>query len=652
MAPRRPIERKSSLAKRSQLRHSGYGRGQIGASTLHPRSSVPNKETNEDKIGNVSEANSSTTTIASTIKALSLNSTRSKASKASTVVSFGSSSISGTTIEGSPGPTREEKDARKRAVKAARKENKNADPNFAYLPKGLNNKIRNKDPLKAKLRRLFKPKKKTIQKPLDRSQPVATPKLRYRTDRPTPAPERYIPQIAPARKLDGKIELDKTGASLCGEFQTLAETQEERDKHVEQAQFQHELRKATEQKLRLEGREQVNDPKIGRAPPITCRALIEPTLPRQTRRNRPELVPIGINEPSTPTERVPPEIVPAERTQPYLQNNDLGKFTQHSHRLDDSAQTSLENLTGQTTPCSSTEVLPYKPRHRSNLSSSKRPYRKQSVTFNESVTQFTIPETDYDTSEITVKASDEAIRNIALTGTVADYNRSLDPRVDPQVDTTISRSPAWNNSGGRSKRSGIHTEDELQALLIAGLREERNVKIKEKDVASQGKFAISQRDNAQGTESFRNIVQFHAVISKRSDGTSKALSEDSVEKGSLGGRNSRVNDFLKHASSTPEFRPASYDTLKNSLLASNTPAPPIPTKSPLRKISRPNLLPAINTSNALKADNFRYRTELKRLTEAHEEKMEFLRKKKQEHRKKHGGLKVSLTLRFADGTKM
>ncbi|ATZ51128.1 hypothetical protein BCIN_06g05600 [Botrytis cinerea B05.10] len=645
MAPRRPIERKSSLAKRSQLRHSGHGRSQIGASTLHPRSSVSNKETNEDKIGNISEANSSTTTIASTIKALSLKSTRSKASKASTVVSFGSSSVSGTTIEGSPGPTREEKDARKRAVKAARKENKNADPNFAYLPKGLNNKIRNKDPLKAKLRRLFKPKKKTIQKPLDRSQPVATPKLRYRTDRPTPAPERYIPPIAPARKLDGNIELDKTGASLCGEFQTLAETQEERDKHVEQAQFQHELRKATEQKLRLEGREHVNDPKIGRAPPITCRALIEPTLPRQTRRNRSELMPIGINEPPTPTERVPPEILPAERVQPYLQNDDLGKFTQHSHRLDDSAQTSLENLTGQTTPCSSTEVLPYKPRHRSNLSSSTRPYRKQSVTFNESVTQFTIPETDYDTSEITVKASDETIRNIALTGTVADYNRSLEPRVDPPVDTTISWSPAGNNSGGRSKRSGIHTEDELQALHIAGLREERNVNTKEKDGASQGKFTIPQRDNAQATESF---LRFHSVVSKRLDDTSKALSEDSVEKGSLGGRNSRVNDFLKHASSTPEFRPASYDTLTNFLLVANTPAPPIPTKSPLRKLSQPNLLPAINTSNASKAHSFiahnqsllaRYRTELKRLTEAHEEKMEFLRKKRQEHRKKHGGLK-------------
>ncbi|TEY63692.1 hypothetical protein BOTCAL_0152g00090 [Botryotinia calthae] len=641
MAPRRPIERRFSLAKRSQIRHSGYGRGQIGASTLHPRSSVSKKETNEDKIENISEANSSTTTIASTIKALSLKSTR---SKASTVVSFGSSSVSGTTIEGSPGPTREEKEARKRAVKAARKENKNADPNFAYLPKGLNNKIRNKDPLKAKLRRLFKPKKKAIQKPLDRSQPVATPKLRYRTDRPTPAPERYVPPIAPARKLDGKIELDKTGASLCGEFQTLAETQEERDKHVEQAQFQHELRKATEQKLRLEGREQVNDPKIGRAPPITRRALIEPTLPRQTRRNRSELMLIGLNEPPTPTERVPPEILPAERAQPYQQNNDLGKFTQHSHRLNDSAQTSLENLTGQTTPCSSTEVLPYKPRHRSNLSSSKRPYRKQSVTFNESVTQFTIPETDYDTSEITVKASDETFRNIALTGTVADYNRSLDPQVDP----TTSWSSAGNYSGERSKRSGIHTEDELQALLIAGLREERNLNIKEKDVASQGKFTISQRDNAQATESFGNINQFHSFISKRLDGTSKALSEDSVEKGSLGGRNSRVNSFLKHASSTPEFRPASYDTLTNFLLASNTPAPPIPTKSPLRNLSQPNLLPAINTSNALKAHNFlahnqsllaRYRTELKRLAEAHEEKMEFLRKKKQEHRKKYGCLK-------------
>ncbi|TGO08522.1 hypothetical protein BTUL_0204g00010 [Botrytis tulipae] len=641
MAPRRPIERKPSLARRSQIRHSGYGRGAIRASTSNPRSSASKRETNEDEITNVSEANSSTTTIASTIKALSLKSTR---SKASTVVSLGSSSVSGTTIEGSSGPTREEKAARKKAVKAARKENKNADPNFAYLPKGLNNKIRNKDPLKAKLKRLFKPKKKIIHKPIDRSQPVATPKLRYRTDQPTPAPERYIPPIAPARKLNGNIELNKAGASLGGEFQVLAQTQEERDKHVEQAQLQHELRKATKQRLRLEGREQLNDPKIGRAPPIARRALIKPALSKQARKNRPELIPIGVNEPPTLTEKVSPGILPAERTQPYIQNDHLEKFTQNPHQLNDSAQNSLENLTGQTTPCSSTEILPYKPRSRSNLSSSKRPHRKQSVTFNESVTQFIIPETVDDTSEITEIASDETIRNIALTGNIVDHDRSLEPQVHP----TQSWSPGGNNSGERSKRSGIHTEDEFQELLIAGLREEGNPTLKEKGVASQGNCTISQRGGNRATESSRNIVQVHSGISKTLDDTSKALSEDRVEKESLGVRNSRVNGFLKHASSTPELRPASYDTITNFLLASNTPAPPIPPKSPLRKLSQPNLLPAINTSNALNIHNFvarnqsslaKYRTELKQLTEAHDEKMEFLKKKKQEHRKKYGDLK-------------
>ncbi|KAF7917287.1 hypothetical protein EAE99_009298 [Botrytis elliptica] len=641
MAPRRPIERKSSLAKRSQIRHSGYGRGAFGASPLNPRSRASNKETNEDRIENISEANSSTTTIASTIKALSLKSTR---SKASTAVSFGSSSVSGTAIEGSPGPTREEKAARKKAVKAARKENKNADPNFAYLPKGLNNKIRNKDPLKAKIRRLFKPKKKNVNKPIDRSQPVATPKLRYRTDQPTPAPERYVPPIAPARKLDAKIELDKTGACLGGEFQVLTITQEERDKHVEQAQFQHELRKATEQRLRLEGRAQVNDPKIGRAPPIARRALIEPALSKQTRRNRSELMPIGVNEPPTLIEKVPPEILPAKQTQAYIQNDHLGEFTQNPHQLNDSAQTSLENLTGQTTPCSSTEVLPYKTRHRSNLSSSRRPHRKQSVTFNESVTQFTIPETDYDTSDITEIASDETIRNVALTGTVADHNQPS----EPQVDLTKSWSSAGNNSGEKSKRSGIHTEDELQAMLIAGLREGGNPDLREKGVAPQGNCTISQRGGTRAIESSRNIVQVHSDISETLDDTSKALREDSVKKEILGVQNSRVKNFLKHASSTPEFRPASYDTITNFLLASNTPAPPIPTKSPLRKLSQPNLLPVNNTLNASNSHDFiahnqspfaKYRIELKQLTEAHEEKMEFLKKKKQEHRKKYGDLK-------------
>ncbi|KAF7891113.1 uncharacterized protein EAF02_001438 [Botrytis sinoallii] len=49
---------------------------------------------------------------------------------------------------------------------------------------------------------------------VNRSQPVATPKLSYRTDQPRPAPERYVPPIVPARKLDGKIELDKTRTNL------------------------------------------------------------------------------------------------------------------------------------------------------------------------------------------------------------------------------------------------------------------------------------------------------------------------------------------------------------------------------------------------------------------------------------------------------
>ncbi|KAF7890891.1 uncharacterized protein EAF01_010700 [Botrytis porri] len=48
----------------------------------------------------------------------------------------------------------------------------------------------------------------------NRSQPVATPKLRDGTDQPRPAPERYVPPLVPARKLDGKVELDKTRTNL------------------------------------------------------------------------------------------------------------------------------------------------------------------------------------------------------------------------------------------------------------------------------------------------------------------------------------------------------------------------------------------------------------------------------------------------------
>ncbi|KAJ8059202.1 hypothetical protein OCU04_012173 [Sclerotinia nivalis] len=635
MAPRRPPEKRPPLARRPQVRYSGSGsfsRGPAWGDIPRKKASVSHTETNLETIGDISEAKSSTTTIASTIKALSVHTTRSKTSRGA---SFESASISGTTIEGSSGPTKEEKEARKKAIRAARKENRNADPAFAYLPKGLNNKIRDKDPLRAKLRRLFKPKKKVVHKPLDRSQPVATPRLGYRFDRPSPAPARYIPPIAPAKELSEKNKLDKRGAILGGEFQALAETTEEREKHVRQAQFQYELRKATEKRLRLEGREQLNDPKIGRAPPITRRALLEPARQRQTREHRSESIPLNFAATPTIAEGKPRENLPTEKARPHVWDHAFGKSTQ-IRRPNDSTETSVEDLTGDTTPYSSKDIVPHKPLHPSNLCSFKKPRRKLSVTFAESVESFTIPSTDYDTFD----------SNIVAVGNVAESEHLSAIYEVETLDPVVRWKSVREHSRRRPKRTTIRGEDDLEQLFLAEIQEEEILECKKEDNPLRGKLSVSQKIDNKAMESSEGDAQVYWGRSESLDDSPNSLSQFGPN---LDRRDSGLssNNFHNQTSSVKDFHTASYDTVTNFLLMSNTPVPPIPTKSPLRTQSQPNLFSCTSKdtliTNKLIADNnlllAKYHAELNKLQEEHKEKMKFLKKKKQEHRDKYGSLR-------------
>ncbi|APA09070.1 hypothetical protein sscle_04g038400 [Sclerotinia sclerotiorum 1980 UF-70] len=651
MATRRPPGKRPPSARRPQVRYSGSGsfpRGPARGDIPRKQASVSHRETRLEKIGDISEAKSSTTTIASKVKAVSVHTTRSKTSRGA---SFESSSISGTTIEGSSGPTKEEKEARKKAIRVARKENRNADPAFAYLPKGLNNKIRDRDPLKAKLKRLFKPKKKVVHKPLDRSQPVATPRLGYRFDRPPPAPARYIPPIAPAKDLSQHNELDKRGAILGCEFQALAETTEEREKHIRQAQFEFELRKATERRLRLEGRQQFNDPKIGRAPPITRRAFLEPARQRQTRENRSESMPLNFAATPKIAEKKPRESLPTEKSRPHEWDHAFGKPRQIP-RLKDSTETSIEDLTGETTPCSSKEIVPHKLLHQSNLCSHKKPRRKLSVTFAESVESFTIPSTDYDTndtSDTTELGNSDLDSSIVAAGNVAG-SEHLSAIYEVYYPQPVLRRKSINeHSRRRSKRTTIRSEDDLEQLFLSETRRSEVQECK-KDDALRGILSVPQKIDNKAMENSEGGTQAYWSMSESVDESPKS-SPNSFKQfpPNLARRDSSLpsSNFHNQTSPVKDFRTASYDTVTNLLLVSNTPAPPIPPKSPLR--SQPQSNPFTYTvkdtliTNKLIADNnlllAKYQAELNKLREEHKEKMKFLRKKRQEHRDKYGSLR-------------
>ena len=167
----------------------------------------------------------------------------------------------------------------------ARIENSKADPEFAFLPKGLNNRVdseqkdKDAESLKEKFHRAFgvTPKKASARVVF---QELSLP-LPFSPDLPTPAafaaPLRYIPKVAAHKTLDCGVEFDEAGNPFGGEPVLFHETEEERSRRLRQAEEGRKHRKASDHYFSLNGRRPTNDSLIGRPPPLSHRKLSEPS---------------------------------------------------------------------------------------------------------------------------------------------------------------------------------------------------------------------------------------------------------------------------------------------------------------------------------------------------------------------------------------
>jgi hypothetical protein len=175
-----------------------------------------------------------------------------------------------------------------------------ADLDFSFLPSGVNNKIIERDPLKDKLRRMFKHKPSKSPPMLDANQPILTPRLGSASDddeRPTGARVGLIPSIPPMNDSPRRKFLDDFCNPISGNLGVLTETMEEEVDRRNAVQNEADLCAASDRRLNLSGRQHVADPKIGRAPPLTRRALTAPRL----RRSREPLNSETFTQPIAPT---------------------------------------------------------------------------------------------------------------------------------------------------------------------------------------------------------------------------------------------------------------------------------------------------------------------------------------------------------------
>jgi hypothetical protein len=182
--------------------------------------------------------------------------------------------------------SRKQKFCRKLYQAKAFLQNPRADPQFPYLPRGMNNRIRqNRDPIFHKVRRLYRRLRKSFLKIIGQStqntpairpqEPVPAPYLR-RLPGGYPAPERYCPQVNPTKILDPGSAFDQCGNPFGGEFQVFHETAEERKVRADRCLTERYWRRASDQRLNLEGRQQLKEPLIGKAPPLSRRQLLAP----------------------------------------------------------------------------------------------------------------------------------------------------------------------------------------------------------------------------------------------------------------------------------------------------------------------------------------------------------------------------------------
>jgi hypothetical protein len=155
-------------------------------------------------------------------------------------------------------------------------ENPRADPRFAMLPKGLNNKIdsekEDKKALPERIRRIFStPKTSKIKQetwqifrpvPLNSPAAILTPSA-------FAVPPRRAPIIAPNRLIEGETSLDEWNNPYGGDMALFKETEEERAARISQAERGRSHRQTSNHYSSLLGKGQINDARIGRPPAIS-----------------------------------------------------------------------------------------------------------------------------------------------------------------------------------------------------------------------------------------------------------------------------------------------------------------------------------------------------------------------------------------------
>lgn len=156
--------------------------------------------------------------------------------------------------------------------------NPRADPDFYHLPPGLNNRIDpNKDPLRDKLHRLRRRKKKT-------ARPIHQDNLRQQFPHPIhwPAPDinRASPRRAPA--VGSHIVFDSIGPAfdkhdnpLGGEHSVMHERADGREKRNQATQRELGIRASSDRFLAQRKQKHIRNSLIGRAPPLPKRFIAE-----------------------------------------------------------------------------------------------------------------------------------------------------------------------------------------------------------------------------------------------------------------------------------------------------------------------------------------------------------------------------------------
>lgn len=174
----------------------------------------------------------------------------------------------------------------KKTQTKAMMKNPKVDPEFAHLPQGLDHRIdqNKKGPKPGNLDPTRKATPKKLEIPAIFQEPRKNPNPEPPLAHPAkilplpdkPAPGRRAPPILARKGLKREPSLDDWGNPAGGEIAAFTETQEERDERLKAADKVRLRRKASDRYLSLTGQSQINDPKIGRPPPLSDRITSQP----------------------------------------------------------------------------------------------------------------------------------------------------------------------------------------------------------------------------------------------------------------------------------------------------------------------------------------------------------------------------------------